>query len=245
MPRIHLHLQACQCSLELVSYALMSTFRHLAGSLLALGVLAGIVGCGTTGEYGLNDEDAAYATTYLTPDGRVVADGRAPKRDGTARSRRSGEPRVPEGYWNDDGAPGAPSVTINLTEQKAFFYKGGRLVGMSPVSTGREGYRTPAGQFRITQKNPDHVSNLYGNYVDDAGNVVMANVGVHRDARPPGSHFEGAPMPYFMRLHGAVGMHGGYLPGYAASHGCIRMPVDMAEIFFQNAPEGTPVRVVY
>ena len=50
-------------------------------------------------------------------------------------------------------------------------------------------------------------------------------------------------MPYFMRIHGAVGMHAGYLPGYPASHGCIRMPEFMAEDFFNNVEIGTPVTI--
>lgn len=51
-------------------------------------------------------------------------------------------------------------------------------------------------------------------------------------------------MPYFMRIHGGVGMHAGFLPGYAASHGCIRLPPALAQQFFENAPAGTPVEVV-
>jgi lipoprotein-anchoring transpeptidase ErfK/SrfK len=51
-------------------------------------------------------------------------------------------------------------------------------------------------------------------------------------------------MPYFMRIHGGVGMHAGFLPGFPASHGCIRMPERMAQIFFANVSHGTPVRVV-
>jgi lipoprotein-anchoring transpeptidase ErfK/SrfK len=50
-------------------------------------------------------------------------------------------------------------------------------------------------------------------------------------------------MPYFMRFAGGVGMHQGFLPGYAASHGCIRMPEFMARKFFDNVRKGTPVRV--
>ncbi|MBN8709093.1 MAG: hypothetical protein BGO12_08695 [Verrucomicrobia bacterium 61-8] len=133
---------------------------------------------------------------------------------------------------------------INLSTQEAYFYKGGELAGMSPVSTGREGYNTPSGSFSIIQKNPNHVSNLYGNFVDDSGKVVEANIS-SRDRAPAGSHFEGAPMPYFMRVTGAVGMHQGFLPGVPDSHGCIRMPKEMAQIFFENAPLGTPVRITH
>ena len=147
-------------------------------------------------------------------------------------------------YWDGDGVSGSPSITIDLSDQKAFFFKGDKLVGVSMVSTGREGYDSPAGSYKIIQKNKDHVSNLYGDYVDGAGNVVVANVGVKSDPMPPGTRFRGAPMPYFMRIHGGMGMHAGFLPGFPASHGCIRMPARMAEIFFANVSHGTPVRVV-
>ncbi len=148
-------------------------------------------------------------------------------------------------FWDGDGVPGSPRIKISLSEQRAYFYKGDQLVGVSLVSTGREGYRTPTGSFKIIQKNKDHRSNLYGDYVDAAGNVVMRDVGVRKDPRPPGTRFLGASMPYFMRVHGATGMHAGFLPGYPASHGCIRMPEFMARTFFNNAPLGTPVTITH
>ncbi|MEX1009852.1 MAG: L,D-transpeptidase family protein [Chthoniobacterales bacterium] len=172
------------------------------------------------------------STRYLTPGGEVVA---KPSGVGIADA---------VSYWDGDGVSGSPSITIDLGEQKAFFYKDGRLVGVSMISSGREGYSTPPGAFKIIQKNKDHVSNLYGDYVDGAGNVVVSNVGVKRDRKPAGTSFRGAPMPYFMRIYGGVGMHAGFLPGFAASHGCIRMPERMAQIFFANVSHGTPVRVV-
>lgn len=175
----------------------------------------------------------SYATQYLGADGRVVT-----------KQTKAGKVQG-GGYWNGDGVSGAPSVRIDLGSQEAYFYKGGKLVGMSPISSGREGYGTPTGSFSIIQKSPDHVSNLYGNYVDDAGNIVVRNVGVNRDPRPPGTRFQGAPMPYFMRITGAVGMHAGYLPGVPDSHGCIRMPKEMAAVFFANVSHGTPVTVVH
>ncbi|MFN2509350.1 MAG: L,D-transpeptidase family protein, partial [Chthoniobacterales bacterium] len=143
-----------------------------------------------------------------------------------------------------DGVSGKPSIKIRLSEQKAFFYKGGELVGVSQLSTGREGLGTPTGNYKIMQLNRDHVSNLYGDYVDEMGNVVVPNVGVNKDPKPPGTRFKGAPMPYFMRITpGGVGMHAGYLPGYPASHGCIRMPEFMAENFFRSVQIGTPVTI--
>ena len=148
-------------------------------------------------------------------------------------------------YWDGDGISGAPSIKIKLSEQRAYFYKGGKLVGVSQLSTGREGLATPIGTYNVVQKDKAHVSTLYGDYVDDAGNVVVPNVGINKDPKPPGTHFKGAPMPFFMRIVGGVGMHAGYLPGYPASHGCIRMPEFMAENFFNAVNSGTPVTITH
>jgi len=178
----------------------------------------------------LNDK---YATLYLGADGLVVT-----------KETRAARPQE-EGYWKGDGVSGAPSIVIDLASQKAFFYRAGHVVGVSPISSGREGYRTPTGSFRIIQKNRDHRSNLYGDYVDSAGNVVVRNVGVVEDPKPAGTFFRGAPMPYFMRIYSGVGMHAGYLPGVPDSHGCIRMPLRMAQLFYANAPSGTPVSVTH
>ncbi|HAK05953.1 MAG TPA: hypothetical protein DCO65_01560 [Spartobacteria bacterium] len=132
---------------------------------------------------------------------------------------------------------------MSLGEQRAYFYKSGLLVGISQLSTGREGLNTRAGHFSIIQKDINHVSSEFGDYVDSAGNVVVPNIDVNKDPKPPGTHFKGAPMPYFMRIVGGVGMHAGYLPGYPASHGCIRMPEFMAENFFKSVSSGTPVTI--
>jgi hypothetical protein len=212
-----------------------------------LAVLVVLTGCQVPSTSRDHYGDAAYSTTYLGPNGQILTDPRAPRTEAERRKVNAGRRIAPQdqGFWNGDGVTGAPTITIDLSDQTARFYKGGQLVGESPVSTGREGYRTPSGRFKVTQKNADHRSNLYGNFVDANGEVVVANVGVRKDRRPPGTRFDGAPMPYFMRVHGAVGMHGGYLPGYPASHGCIRLPMNMAEIFFANAPHGTPVAIVH
>lgn len=154
-------------------------------------------------------------------------------------------PRDSVSYWDGDAVSGAPSIKIKLSEQKAYFYKGGQLVGISQLSTGREGMGTTTGSFKIIQKDKDHVSNLYGDYVDSADNVVVPNIDVGKDPKPPGTRFKGAPMPYFMRIVGGIGMHAGYLPGYPASHGCIRMPEFMAENFFRSVSTGTPVSITH
>ena len=140
---------------------------------------------------------------------------------------------------------GAPSIVISLSEQTASFYKGSKLVGVSAISSGREGYGTPTGNYKILEKSLTHVSNLYGDYVDAAGTAVVKNVANKKDPMPPGTTFKGSPMPFFMRLSGAgVGMHQGFLPGVPDSHGCIRMPEKMVKIFYENISVGTPVQIV-
>jgi hypothetical protein len=146
-------------------------------------------------------------------------------------------------YWDDSGISGPPSIDINLSKQTASFYKGGRLVGVSAISSGREGFDTPPGNYKIIQKDLNHASNLYGDYVDAAGNVVVKNVDVKKDVAPAGTKFRGSPMPFFMRITAGVGMHQGFLPGVPDSHGCIRMPEKMARLYWDNAPVGTPVAV--
>ena len=146
-------------------------------------------------------------------------------------------------HWDGDGASGPPSVLIKLRQQRAFFYKGADLVGVSTISTGREGFSTPTGKFKILQKNKDHVSSLYGDYVNVKGAVLKKDVDRNKDPMPPGARFDGAKMPFFMRIVGGVGMHQGFLPGYPDSHGCIRMPRQMAESFFNNVELGTPVTI--
>jgi L,D-transpeptidase catalytic domain len=154
-----------------------------------------------------------------------------------------GAPQDNVSYWDGDSIGGKPSVKISLLEQRAYFYKGGLLVGVSQLSTGREGRNTPLGHFSIIQKDVNHVSSRYGDYVDASGNVVKPNVDVELDPKPPGTHFKGAPMPYFMRIVDGIGMHAGYLPGFPASHGCIRMPEFMAQNFFKSVSGGTPVTI--
>ncbi|WP_395746136.1 L,D-transpeptidase [Prosthecobacter sp.] len=147
-------------------------------------------------------------------------------------------------FWDADDMHGKPSVVINLSEQMVYLFKNGQLAGGSPISSGAEGYDTRPGRYHVMEKDIDHKSSIYGDYEDYHGNVVMQNINNRTDPRPPGTRFEGAKMYYFMRIYGGVGMHQGYLPGYAASHGCIRLPGHMAEKFYAAVPKGTPVEVV-
>ena len=141
---------------------------HRLGNVLAAFVIV-LSGCA-------NDRYASTGTPHLTPF--------AGSRDNVS-------------YWDGAEVVGQSSIKIDLVHQRAYFYKGDQLVGVSVVSTGREGYDTPSGEFHITQKDIDHASNLYGDYVDPNGHVVMRNVNITLDPQPPGTSFRGAPMPYF------------------------------------------------
>jgi hypothetical protein len=153
-------------------------------------------------------------------------------------------PAIPDdvSYWDGDAAQGSPLIKINRGQQKAFFYKGGTLVGISRISSGSEDHGTPAGKYKISEKDKDHVSSVYGVFKNKAtGQTTNDNVDIRVDKPKAGEVFYNAPMPNFMRINGGIGMHTGYLPGYAASHGCIRMPHHMSEHFFENVQLGTPV----
>ena len=146
--------------------------------------------------------------------------------------------------WFGDQMTGSPRIKISLSEQRIYFFKGSQLAGVSPMSSGREGMETRPGKYRITEKDEDHTSSLFGDYIDKDGVVLKKEIDVRKDARPSGAKFDPAPMPFFMRIYGATGMHQGFLPGHAASHGCIRLPRNMAEIFFKESSIGTPVEIM-
>ncbi len=135
-------------------------------------------------------------------------------------------------------------VVVSLSRQKIYLAYGNDVVIESPVSSGKIGHTTPSGSFTILGKEPNHFSNIYGNFIDKSGRVVRSGVSAKIDSAPSGTHFEGAPMRWFMRLtNTGVGMHVGILPGYAASHGCVRLPSEIAPLIYERVKEGTPVLV--
>jgi hypothetical protein len=209
------------CALKVRSKILMLLSYRSVQAAAVMAVLLFAAGCG-------EDPRFSARTQYL---------------GGTYGGAPAGPPQDTVSYWDGDSVSGKPSITISLREQRAYFYKSGVLVGVSQLSTGREGLNTPYGRFSIIQKDINHVSSLFGDYVDAAGNVVVPNVDVTKDPKPKGAHFRGTPMPYFMRIVSGTGLHAGYLPGYPASHGCIRMPEFMAENFFKSVSIGTPVTI--
>ena len=146
-------------------------------------------------------------------------------------------------YWNAHGVSGRPKIVVSLGNQRAYFYKGKTVIGDSSISTGRKGYETPPGKYRVIQKDEHHVSSIYGDFVAGDGRVVKANVSARKDHAPPRTQFVGARMPYFLRFTRGYGMHAGFVPRYRASHGCIRMPAEMAKHFFDAAELNMPVIV--
>lgn len=108
--------------------------------------------------------------------------------------------------WQPERASsGKVEVVISLPLQLAYVYRGGTLIGASTISSGKPGHETPVGGFTILQKRKDHRSNKYND----------------------------APMPYMQRLNWyGVALHGGKIPGYPASHGCVRLPMKFAEKLF-------------
>ncbi len=112
----------------------------------------------------------------------------------------------------------------------------------SPISSGRYGHLTETGSFKVIEKERNHSSSIYGKIVDANGRTVVTDADVDMKV-PTGCRFVPAPMPWFMRFHGADGMHAGYLPGYPASHGCVRMPDQLAVAFYNAVDVGTPVTV--
>jgi lipoprotein-anchoring transpeptidase ErfK/SrfK len=140
--------------------------------------------------------------------------------------------------------PNQARIVVSLPKQRAYLMLAEQIVIDSPISSGKRGHTSPAGHLRVLEKDPNHHSNLYGDFVDRSGRVVRAGVSARIDAAPSGTHFAGAAMKWFLRLtEDGVGMHIGILPGYPASHGCIRMPPDGAKLFYDHVKVGTPVDV--
>ena len=136
------------------------------------------------------------------------------------------------------------SVRISLSKQRVYLLVGGKVAINSPISSGRRPGMTSPGRYRITQKDKTHRSSVYGSFVDKSGNVIRGGIDRRRDSAPSGTHYRGASMMYFMRITDrGVGMHAGYLPGYPASHGCIRLPEEMSKLIYENVSLGTRVGI--
>jgi hypothetical protein len=123
-----------------------------------------------------------------------------------------------EFVWQPERSPaGEVEIVVSIPLQRAYVYRGGTLIGVTTVSTGKPGHRTPTGKFDILQKHARHFSNKYNN----------------------------APMPYMQRLTwDGVALHAGQIPGHPASHGCVRLPLAFARELFAVTRVGASVHVV-
>src|SRR5258707_14659462 len=117
-------------------------------------------------------------------------------------------------------------VIINLSEQRAYLLEDSKISLISPIASGKPGWSTPTGNFSVISKDIDHRSQSFGSVLDASGNIVDGNA-TPGSYVAPGFHYRPAPMPFYMQFGPSLGMHAGYLPGYPASHGCVRMPRDL------------------
>ncbi len=137
--------------------------------------------------------------------------------------------------------PDNAHVIISIAKQRAYLMVGEQIYIDTPISSGRKGHESPTGSFHILEKDPDHRSSIYGDFVDKGGRVIRSGISSQIDSAPSGTHYQGASMKWFCRLtNGGVGFHVGILPGYPASHGCIRLPADIAPLIYQKVKIGTP-----
>jgi len=122
-----------------------------------------------------------------------------------------------EYVWQPELAPDGPvEVVVSLPLQIAYVFRGGTLIGVSTVSTGKPGHETPTGTLPILQKKKEHYSNLYDN----------------------------APMPFMQRLTwDGIALHAGAIPGEPASHGCVRLPDGFARKLFAVTSVGASVHI--
>jgi lipoprotein-anchoring transpeptidase ErfK/SrfK len=135
-------------------------------------------------------------------------------------------------------------IVVSIPKQRAYLMMGDQIVVDGPISSGKRGHESPQGHLHVLEKDPNHHSSLYGDFVDRSGRIVRAGVSARSDSAPSGTHFSGAAMKWFLRLtEDGVGMHIGILPGYPASHGCIRESSDGAKLLYDHAKVGTPVDV--
>lgn len=133
-------------------------------------------------------------------------------------------------------------ILVSLSKQRVYVMADETIYIDSPISSGKAVGMTPTGSFTVLEKDPNHKSNIYGSFVDAGGRTVRSGVSTKVDSAPSGTHYVGAPMKWFMRLTDkGVGMHVGILPGYPASHGCVRLPEQIAPLIYQKVKIGTPV----
>ncbi|MFL6529070.1 MAG: L,D-transpeptidase family protein [Chthoniobacterales bacterium] len=136
---------------------------------------------------------------------------------GSPTGKPTGKMKPGEYWWNPQLSPSGPVVVlVSIPQQMMHVYRNGVLIGRSTISSGSNGHSTPGGVFSILEKKQEHRSKKYND----------------------------APMPFMQRLTwDGIAMHSGQLPGYAASHGCVRLPYDFSALLFQVTSSGGTVVV--
>ena len=176
--------------------------------------------------------------------GLARAQSFGPKMKKPAELIRKQEPMKLNQNLLKQATPDNTHIVVSIPKQRAYLMVGEEIAADAPISSGKRGHESPRGHMRVLEKDPNHHSSLYGDFVDRSGRVVRGGVSARIDSAPSGTHFAGAAMKWFLRLtEDGVGMHIGILPGYPASHGCIRESVDVAKLFYDHAKVGTPVDV--
>lgn len=141
------------------------------------------------------------------------------KKNAKRAAAAEAQPKLAPGQfeWHPERAPAGPLlVVVSIDDQTAYVYRNGVQIARSAVSTGAPGHETPTGVFTILEKKRDHVSNIY----------------------------KGAPMPNMQRLTwSGIAMHAGHIPGYPASHGCVRLPHEFSDKLFSITEKGGTVVV--
>jgi L,D-transpeptidase catalytic domain len=145
----------------------------------------------------------------------TVADAAPGHTKGNAVKPFTPELKPGDYIWHPEVSPAGPVVVFaSLPDQVLYVYRNGVRIGRSTMSTGRPDKRTPTGVFTVLQKKVDHTSTIY----------------------------KGAKMPHMQRLTWTgIALHAGQLPGYPASAGCLRLPVDFAAKLYTATTLGTTV----
>jgi len=152
--------------------------------------------------------------------------------------------------WVDRAAydtlqPHETSVTISVSTQRGFLKKGDQVIIDYPISSGKENYETPLGTYKILEKTQNKRSNVYGKIVNQFGEVLNEDADIRETKLQPGEIFEGAEMPYWMRLTwDGIGHHVGLTPRYPASHACIRGHHQIMPLVFDKVQLGTKVHII-
>jgi lipoprotein-anchoring transpeptidase ErfK/SrfK len=206
-------------------------------------VVLGLVGCDGLARF--NTKKDAPPTEPVVAEESVETAAPASAPSAAAEPEKDKKLASPLYEWKGDGRS-ITRIVVNTNEQKARFYSGNEEIGWSTVATGLSKYPTPTGRFQVTEKVENKRSNLYGKVYGKGGRVLRSSVKVGRDRIPDGGRFEGAHMPFFMRLtDDGIGLHAGPIPnpGQPASHGCIRMPSKIAPLVFRQVSHGTAVTI--